>query len=358
MLALHLGPSSISLTDTVKGRMRYWNSSLTRLVQSSLRLPSAFLSPHLLFLGFILGGAAFVRARCVRPLRARRHGTAVRIAFVGNSIQYYYDMPRLMEALCSVRIVQDSCFRSGATLPSLLAEGSSMSDDFGISPHAKCADGSLDVGAPSVPSLLLGARRPWDYCVLNDVTLGPAREATRNASIAALVSEYAPMLRQCGARPILLMNYAYREAVRNDRVDSTDLGDHATLTHRLRDGLDAYAAALAAVLPAAQAPRVAPLGMAMLAVQEERPELWRDLFHPDHRHLSARGAFLQACVLHCTILSSTPPVVADPSALYARARCLGWDAPDASNAPPTVEEASYLTSVAERVVRTPCRAVL
>ena len=43
------------------------------------------------------------------------------------------------------------------------------------------------------------------------------------------------------------MNYAYREAVRNDRVDSTDLGDHATLTHRLRDGLDAYAAALAAV---------------------------------------------------------------------------------------------------------------
>ena len=284
-------------------------------------------------------------------------GRGVRIAFVGNSIQYYYDVPRLMEALCGVRIVQDSCFGSGATLPSLLAEGSSMRDDFGSSPRAKRADGTLDVGAPTVSALLLGAA-PWDYCVLNDVTLGPAREATRDASVAALVSEYAPMLRQCGARPILLMNYAYREPVRNDRVDSTDLGDHATLTHRLREGLETYAAALVAVLPAAQAPRVAPLGMAMLAVQEERPGLWRDLFHPDHRHLSARGAFFQACVLHCTILSSVPPAVDDPSALYVRARCLGWDAPDASNAPPTVEEAEYLIRVAERVVRTYAGAVL
>jgi hypothetical protein len=302
-----------------------------------------FDSPHLTLLIAFLGGTAVVR-------RHRSQGLALRIAFVGNSIQYYYDIPRLMETLCSVRIVQDSCFRSGATLPSLLAQGSSMSDDFGISPNANRDDGSLDVGALTVSALLLDAA-PWDFCVLNDVTLAPAREATRDASIAALVSEYAPMLRKCVARPILLMNYAYREQVCNKNVDSTGLGDHATLTHRLREGLGAYAAALAAVLPSDQAPRVAPLGVAMLAVMEDRHRLWRDLFHPDHRHLSARGAFLQACVLHCTIFGSAPPANADPSALYVRARCLGWDAPDESNTPPTVEEALYLSGIAERVVR-------
>ena len=311
-----------------------------------MELPSTS-SSRLLFLVAFLGGAAVV----VRWHRSRpSQDLALRIAFVGNSIQYYYDIPRLMEALCSVRIVQDSCFRSGATLPSLLAEGSSMNEDFGISPHAKRSDGSLDVGALTVQALLLDSA-PWDFCVLNDLTLAPAREATRDASVAALVSQYAPMLRQCGARPILLMNYAYREHVHNKNIDSSSLGDHATLTHRLRKGLDAYAAALAAVLPSNQAPCVAPLGVAMLAVKEDRPRLWRDLFHPDHRHLSARGAFLQACVLHCTILGRAPPAKADPSALYVRARCLGWDAPDASNMPPTVEEACYLSGVAERVVQ-------
>ena len=302
------------------------------------------------------------------------------IAFVGNSIQYFYDVPRLFEALSGEDVNHDCCFRGGATLTSLLEKGNGMRNKFG-SPNAQRADGiaarprammlrsipvlrscstkvclvcdmtgTFDIGAPTVDGLLSGAC--WDFVILNDFTLHPAREATRSESVTTLKQGYAPLILAAKATPILIMTYAYRR--HTTEPPSEDLGEHPTFTRRLAEGIGAYATALAEVLPPEHAPRVAPLGLAMQAVHDERPDLWETLFHCDDRHLSARGAYLEVCVLHCTVFGEAPPAATalpeDPAVLYARARYL--QPPDApANPLPTREEAVYLRDVAERVCR-------
>ena len=285
----------------------------------------------------IIAGATAAAIR--QPAQTQKDN--VRIAFVGNSIQYFYDIPRLLTALESIagtRIAHDCCFRGGASYTSLLAKGSGMARVFPAE----------DIGAPTVESLLEGAT--WDFCVMNDFTTHPARDATREESIITLVERYAPMLTSCGATPILIMTYAYRQHVTSPRTD--DLGSHGEWTRQLRDGLSAHALALGAALPPEHAPRVAPLGTALLSVHDDNPALWTKLFDPDHRHLSAKGAYLLACVLHCTIFWSAPPTDAALAAsgfapLYENARYL----PDVGEyaSPPTPEEAAYLRSVADSV---------
>lgn len=48
----------------------------------------------------------------------------IRVAFVGNSMMYYNDLPRFMEALSGYHIEQDACLHGDATLGSILVSGS------------------------------------------------------------------------------------------------------------------------------------------------------------------------------------------------------------------------------------------
>ena len=118
-----------------------------------------------------------------------------RIAFVGNSIQYFNDLPRLFEQLNS-DVLQDSCLHGGTRYATLIQKGNGMQKKWATTP-AKRSDGSFDIGAASVQELLLGADQEtkvsWDYVVLNDYTQGPAREKVRTKSIAALRTAYAPL---------------------------------------------------------------------------------------------------------------------------------------------------------------------
>ena len=161
------------------------------------------------------------------------------IAFLGNSIIYYNDTPRLLEALGGGAIVQDSCLRGGVTLGQLLDRGNGMQAKFV----------SDDKGSPDVASLL---SRAWDFVVMNDYTQAPAREVSRNATVEVLTTRLAPLIAQSGATPILLETWAYRAHTKG----SDDLGDTAAFTEALRAGYRVYADALAAVLPPQQQPRV------------------------------------------------------------------------------------------------------
>ena len=164
-------------------------------------------------------------------------GTAV--AFLGNSILYYNDTPRLIESLGSGSVEQNSCLRGGVTFEQLLSKGNGMDVKFV----------SEDKGAPDVASLL---SRSWHYIVMNDYTQAPAREESRRASVEVLKTQMAPLLKQCGGTPVLLETWAYRAHTKG----SDDLGDHAEFTSRLQEGYREYAAALAEVLPQKQKPRV------------------------------------------------------------------------------------------------------
>ena len=52
----------------------------------------------------------------------------VRVAFMGNSMQYYNDLPRFLEALSENHITQNSCLHGDANLVNLLETGNGMYD--------------------------------------------------------------------------------------------------------------------------------------------------------------------------------------------------------------------------------------
>ena len=260
----------------------------------------------------------------------------VRIAFIGNSVLYYNDTPRLLEALAAPQraIEHGACVRGGASLSSLWKQGGGSS-----------GGSSALQSAPSVKALL-SAR--WAFAVLNDYTQGPARAETRDASVEALTKRYAPLLEAAGATPVVLQTWAYRACAKG----SDDLGDAAAFTARLREGTAVYATALARVLPTRLCPRVAPVGDAFLVVHDERPELWHNLFQADDYHPSPSGSFLQACVLHCTLFGIAPEehvaCTEDANAIWSRARIM-----EPHDQPPlprsTAQERAYLLRVAQRV---------
>lgn len=270
---------------------------------------------------------------CAAPIGGGSVGATarVRVAFLGNSIIYFNDVPRLIEAISGGAIEQDSCLRGGVSFGQLMERGNGMRKKF-----------PGDAGAPSVAALLSSS---WDFVVMNDFTQAPAREATRQEGIEVLRTQLAPLIARSGATPVLLQTWAYREVVKG----SGDLGDTSEFTRRLAEGYRAYAAELAAALPAAQLPRIAPVGAAFAAVHAARPELWRALFHTDGFHPSPLGSFLEACTIHTTIFGSAPAaadsVPAEPAQLWARARLMQ----PVDHAPlplPTVEELEYLREVA------------
>tara|TARA_B110001452_G_scaffold112509_1_gene93377 strand:- start:398 stop:1303 length:906 start_codon:yes stop_codon:yes gene_type:complete len=277
------------------------------------------------------GGALATLVLWRRLRRERGDPPSTRVAFVGNSIIYYNDLPRLIATLGG-SVVQDSCLRGGVNFAQLLQKGNGMRDKFG-------AD---DPGAPTVAALLA---EPWDFVVMNDYTQAPARMRTRQASLDVLTSEYLPLLQRSGATPVLLQTWAYREVVKG----SGDLGDTVEFTSRLRKGYRAYAVALGAALPASQRPRVAPVGDAFAAVHAERPGLWAELFHTDGFHPSPLGTYLEACVIHATIFGSVPVeavcMPAEPTQLWADARLMQPHGTPPLRRP-TRDECAYLRGVA------------
>jgi hypothetical protein len=275
----------------------------------------------------------------------------IRVAFLGNSIQYFNDCPRLLEHMLQTKysngVYQDSCFRGGASLASLWKNGNGMREKFGQSELAKRSDGSVDIGAETVAKLLgmsnnAGYDRTtvgsvtahWDYVVLNDYTQGPARLETRAETIEALGKCYGPRL--TSTIPIVLQTAAYREKVH----DSDDLGSVVDFTSSVMEGCNEYAKVLQKY---ANDVRVAPVGDAFLWVYHRNIKLWRTLFHTDDFHPSPHGTWLQACVLYCTMLREAPPVF--QSEWFARARYMP-SLHEESLPLPSMEEAEELRIVA------------
>ena len=301
----------------------------------------------------------------------------VRVAFIGNSIQYYNDCPRFVANLSSLRIAhQDSYLRGGANLAELwdgMAHGAphwaSMRNAFSTEEMMNAASGgaggggsddhNCDVGSPTVQALLgcdSHNKDRWDYVVVNDHTQGPARPVSQKKHEQILLDKYLPLIIDNGATPIIIETHAYRYPGINN---SEDLGSTPhEFTHLVRKGVQSYIHALRTKLPETIQPRMAPVGTAFLHVHDDNYKVWESLFDPyDHFHPSPSGTFLQGCVLHWTMFDSPPPLPRSDEEirdLWKDARVMHDVKKNGDQGPPlpTMIEAEYLWNVAKIICET------
>ena len=358
------------------------------------------------WINFVVAGAAVCVMSLIGIAWPKPFVPEISVAFIGNSMIYYNDLPRFMEELSDGHLSQNSCLHGNANFKSLLIMGNGMYNIW-LSGSARIdeyrgSEGIRDYGSCTVAQLLFGydedldlrvqqeasdddayektygddyysyydgsnpcLRHPeyyyylqqlyednppsYDYIVLNDNTRAPSRLATRNQSLQVLEDVYLPWFIESGATPVFLFTYAYWTPYR----DMTGLGSVPEFTSLTFEGYKQYTALLEDNLPAAQRPRIAPVGLAFLIVWEENYSLWERLFHVDLIHCSPLGTFLQGCVLHHTLFGSMPKidvaVRGDMFTLWMRAR--RFQPGDHRRTPfPTEEEAAYLYHVAKRVV--------
>lgn len=242
-------------------------------------------------------------------------GGTLRVAHVGNSIQYYNDCPRLLEHMLKTRFVglvrQDSCLRGGATLSSLLVKGNGMGEKFATE-AARNSDGSYDTGAATIRDLLLKREEgaPWDVVIMNDHTQAPARLETRRATMKTLRAKYLPMFEKMattstststttrGPTVVFIQTAAYLRPANG----SDDLGSFDEFTERLRQGYQEYADLFVRSGIVVDA-RVAPVGLAYKHIRQTSGDVaWAALYAQDGFHPSPLGTYLTACVLYCTIV--------------------------------------------------------
>mmetsp|Transcript_22095 Transcript_22095/g.44305 ORF Transcript_22095/g.44305 Transcript_22095/m.44305 type:complete len:352 (+) Transcript_22095:53-1108(+) len=290
-------------------------------------------------------------------LGAMRDEGTVRIAFLGNSILYYNDCPRLIVNMFRAEnysVKQDSCLRGGATLSSLWDKGNGMAIKFAtepalLPPSPDDPDGPslYDIGAATV-SNLLGEER-WDYIVMNDHTQGPARNATRNSAVRSLVDLYAPLIEESGAIPIFVQTWAYlNSSIKN----AEDLGDTEEFTRRVRDGYRCYVQHLYDALPQDEGggrvlPLIAPVGDVFLYLYQTDRDMWERLFYRDGFHPSPHGTYLEACVVYRTAMDEMPPrLLEDTWWLDARVMQPAGEEPMVL---PTEEEAEVLWEAVRHV---------
>lgn len=233
----------------------------------------------------------------------------IKIGFLGNSILYFNDCPRLLEQMLQTKystVYQDSCLRPYVSLSGLWEKGNGMQKVFGNHPNAEQGDGRpADIGSPTVQDLLSRLQRKShetrDYVILNDHSQYPARPETCTETQTALRQHYGPMFSSLKSIiPVFLQTCAYRKHVNN----SDDLGSVKEFTRKVKEGYLEYVKTLEEAVPNIL---LAPVGDAFLFLHEQNKDLWSKLFDEDNFHPSPHGTWLQACVLYCTIVQEPPP---------------------------------------------------
>lgn len=296
-----------------------------------------------------------------------------RVAFVGNSMMYFNDLPRTMEKIG--RISQDSILRGGASIGSLVERDNGMWNRWRTD-SASISSGVWDLGACTITMLLQGhnstqarldydtywqdndgnqsdyrqdnpclqsrdyldylaksapRKKPrFDFVVINDNTRNMRYPDMQNTSI--LKSFYAPLIQD--VTPIFLATHAYL-----DNTTTYETIPYWTVQTYL--GYRKYAA----IFPNA---KVVPVGTAFLVIYEERPSFWPSLFWVDGKHPSPHGSFLQACLLHHAIFGNLPDKALMITNIWENARALMYPR-NATVPSPTSTESEYLYNVCGRV---------
>lgn len=228
----------------------------------------------------------------------------------------------------------------------------------------------------------------FDFVVLNDQTRRMVNEEGREDSLDALVQAYAPLIKTSRAIPILVDTHAFGVGFQdfaenqyyNDQdedvedasyYDGNGVEDYAEyykneggqrsggewayfndeipqFTAAIYEGLYEYRDALTENLPAKQAPIIAKIGLAYLAIYEDSLTEYAKLFTEDGIHASQHGTYLFACVLYIAMYGHLPMSVHDDfdvRSVFFQSRALFGD----DTAAPTASEAQYLRNWARKI---------
>lgn len=357
-----------------------------------------FRSGLIYFLVFLVTAASMVYGvsdkfgNAVNPFRNIDWDKEISVAFIGNAYFFVNDIPRLLEAVSTGHVYQNSVLHAGGSLKALWQTGNGMYElwqtDEAVIEYSTEGDDdyntqiTYDFGLCTVAQILQGydeyiaygntyghykndglnpcivnqnyagiveaelERDPvdWDFVVLADQTKRMAIEKARNDTVQVLIGGYGPFLESSGAIPVIVDTHAFW----SDSSNMTGLTDIPTFTALIWDGVAAYVDALSDLLPRKQAPLVAPIGLAYLTVWEEDYDLWLLLFLDDQIHASAAGSYLFVHVLYCTLFGHMPADdvrYTPPQFLFQDARKILGGQPYY----PSMSEAEYLRDVARRV---------
>ena len=213
-----------------------------------------------------------------RKLQGEKNFKTIRYANFGNSMQFTNDLPRLLEQMLTDKgyaVIRDEYLRGGANLSTL---------------WGSWKDTINKVLGWEIMEDILTKRSAWDFIIVNDHTQWPAREETRQESVIALRTKWAPILKEYQplATPVFLQTPGYGIA---GKKNSADLGDFDHFTRLLTKGYASYKATLDDLID--QKSRIAPTGQAYSLLHETNKELWEELYSRDGFHPSPYGQLLQ-----------------------------------------------------------------
>ncbi len=170
-----------------------------------------------------------------------------RVLFIGNSLTYTNDLPRMLSALAEL---------AGGPV---IGTASATFPDFGLEDHWQRG---------TARDLL--ARHKWDFVVMQQ---GPSSLPESQVNLRQWTEQFGPPIRTAGAEPVLYMVWP----------TSQRRGDFPGVRTSYRNA----AAAVSGLF--------APAGDAWLAAWEEAPN--RALYGPDGFHPGVDGTYLAAIVL-------------------------------------------------------------
>ena len=198
----------------------------------------------------------FIAPVVARWPKAAKPAAALEVLFIGNSFNYYYDLPKMVAELAEAGGLRPLGFEQetpgGCTLEQHWKSGKALT--------------------------LIRSRR-WDYVVLQDQSQAPL---LNRKSMNEYAQKFDAEIRKQGATTILYMTWAPQ----NKPADQAAI---STAYERLARDLQA---------------RLAPVGNAWkMALAADRKLVLHD---GDQKHPNATGTYLAACVFYATLYGKNP----------------------------------------------------
>lgn len=198
---------------------------------------------------------------------ARSNRPGLRVLFVGSSLTFENDLPKLVHDL------------GGERTP--IYAGSFTAPGWQLRQFA--ADHELD-------RLLHDVH--WDVVVLQEQSQIPSFSAEDRArDFDPYVARLTDGIRAAAAHPLLFETWAHRTGDRRNVADDT----YAAMQQRVAAGYSEAAYATRSAL--------APVGIAWAEALSRRPQL--ELWTPDGTHPSRAGSYLAACVFYALLTGRT-----------------------------------------------------
>ncbi len=189
------------------------------------------------------------------------------ILFIGNSYTYVNDLPQTL-----VKLADSGGYE--------IVTGMSAPGGWTLRQH--------DTAEPALNKL---KERQWDFVVLQEQSVVPAVENSRNNEMYPAVRSLNEKIKQAGASPILYLTWGRRGG-----MPEFGFSDFNSMQEQLTRGYLGIAQELGL--------RVAPVGEAWKAALAQRPGL--DLWQGDGSHPTMTGTYLAACVFYAAIYAKSP----------------------------------------------------